>query len=317
MKFNLKSIFTTTAVVCASTLALSNAAFAEVDKSQPIQLVSSYSNTGGMHGLGSTIVDYLEEQGWTNINGGRGFQSAGGCANLLNIVQRSDGPIFWLQDNPVLGHPEGHPCYVEEVKEEDFVTQITGWTDFICSRRDLDLPPIDEATGTVRIAVDTAEYFGDTEEEILRTIAPNADIILMRYGGSGGALQAIQAKEVEYTWSTLFDGERSEFSLNCDYNTSDQNLRGTVALQDAFPEIDFSQGRWVAFRGANWNWLNASNASDELKEAFAEDFVAAFEEHQPTIDSMEARGYLFPTPTSEVDMAVIADMVGPKWVPKN
>jgi len=50
MKFNLKSIFTTTALVCASTLALSNAAFAEVDKSQPIQLVSSYSNTGGTHG---------------------------------------------------------------------------------------------------------------------------------------------------------------------------------------------------------------------------------------------------------------------------
>jgi len=317
MKFNLKSIVTASAIACASTITFSTNAMAEVDKSQPIQLVSSYSNTGGTHGLGNSIVDYLEDQGWTNINGGRGFQSAGGCANLLNIEQKASGPIFWLQDNPVLGQPEGHPCHVEEVKESEFVTQFAGWTDFICSRKDLDLPPIDEATGTVRIAVDTKEYFGETEEEILRAMAPDANIILMRYGGSGGALQAVQAKEVQYTWSSLFDGERSEFSLNCDYNTSDQNLRGTVALQDAFPEIDFSQGRWISFKGANWNWLNASNASDELKAAFAEDFVAAFEEHQPTIDSMEARGYLWPTPTSELDMTTMEKIVGPKWVSEN
>lgn len=312
MKINLKSITLSICIASLGVLSLTNQSLAEIDKSQPIQVISPYSMTGGTHGLGKTIVDYLETQGWNNINGGKGFQSTGGCANMLNVVENAEGPIFWLEDTVVLNHPEEHPCYVDAVEEKDFVTQFSGWTDFICSRKELDLPPIDEATGTVRIAVDFKEYFGDEEEALLRSIAPNANIILMRYGASGGALKAIQAKEVEYTWSTLFDGPRSEYKLKCDYNTSSQSIRGTTPLRDAFPEIDFSDAR-IAFKGANWNWFNAKNASEELKESFAKDWTDAFEKYEPTIESMNARGYLWPTPTSNLDMSVMKNIVGSKW----
>jgi hypothetical protein len=308
----LKSITTISIVASIFAMTITSQAVAEVDKSQPIQVLSPYDITGGTHGLGETIIDYLEKQGWTNINNGNGFQSTGGCANLINIREKSNGPVFWLQNTLEIKHPEDHPCYVDEVSEKDFVTLHGGWSDFICRRKDLNLPPIDKATGTVRIAVDVKERFGEVEEEILRAMAPNANIILMRYGASGGALKALQAKEVQYTWSTLFDGERSENMLKCDYNTSDLVTRGTAPIKKAFPEIDFTDAK-IDFQGANYEWWNADNASEDLKAAFAKDWIGAFKNHEPTIKALDVRGYLEPVPTDELEKGFMKDKVGSKW----
>jgi len=313
MKFNnLKSKIAISVAVAMFIMAFGSQANAEADKSQPIQFFSHWSNTGGSHGVGETVVDYLETQGWTNINNGRGFQSVGGCLNAINQREKSDIPTIWLQANPVVEQPKDHPCYVEKVEADEFVAPFIGWTEFICRRSDLDLPPIDEATGTIRIATDLPEYFGEIEEEILRAMAPNANIIVMRYTGSPGALKAVQAKEVEYVWSTLFE-ERSEGALICDYNTSNKDFRDTLSLKSAFPNLDVSEGRFYSYNGSNWGWWNIDNADDELKAAFAKDVTDAFTKHQPTIDIMRNRGYIPPTPSGDLTNEEIKSMVGEKW----
>lgn len=292
-------------------LAASSSAMAEVDKSQPITLVSPYSTTGGVAGLGAAVTEYLETQGWTNINGGSGFKSAGGCANLVNIVENSDVPVFYLLENGTLAHPKEHPCYVEEVEQDKFVNQFAGWTSYICSRKDLDLPPIDEAEGTIRVSVDTKEYFTDFHMSVLEQMAPNADIIALRYGGSGGALNAIKAKEVDYTWSPLFGGQRSDYALNCDYNTSTMPANGTVPISEAFPEIDLNDPSWIP---QTWTWLMAENADADLIQAMSEDIQGAFDNDEKTIELHSARGYLNPTLTSELTNEEIENTVGSKLV---
>lgn len=300
-----------TSILATGVLAVSCSAFAEVDKSQPITLVSPYSNTGGVAGLGAAVTEYLESQGWSNINGGSGFKSAGGCANLVNIVDNSDDPAFYLLENGTLAHAEEHPCYVEEVEQSKFVNQFAGWTSYICSRKELDLPPINEVEGTIRVSVDTKEYFTDFHMSVLEQMAPNADIVVLRYGGSGGALNAIKAKEVDYTWSPLFGGQRSDYALNCDYNTSTMSANGTVPISEAFPEIDLSDSSWIP---QTWTWLMAENADAELITAMSNDIQGAFENDEKTIELHNARGYLNPTLTSELTDAEIKNTVGPKLV---
>lgn len=307
----LKSI-TTLTVVFMSSMIIGGHAIAEVDKSQPIHILSHWKNTGGSHGVGKAIVSYLEEQGWTNINNGKGYLSLGGCANAINQRTKTSGPVFWLQGNPVLGQPADHPCYVDEVNADEFVVPFFGWTDFICRRSDLDLPPINEATGTIRVAVDLPEFFGEVEEEILRAMAPNANVVLMHYAGSTGALKAVQAKEVHYTWSTLFE-ERSEGRVECDYNTSTKSFRGTTALREAFPNLDVKEGRWLSYKGANWAWWNATNASGELKAAFAKDWADAYYEHEQTMNIVKSRGYVPPDRSKDLTDEEMKNMVGEKW----
>lgn len=312
MKYNFLKLLATIVATAMFTMTISSQAIAEVDKSQPIQFISHWSNTGGSHGVGKTVVDYLETQGWTNINNGQGYQSVGGCLNAINQRENADVPTFWLQANPVVEQPKDHPCYVDKIKADKFVAPFFGWTEFICRRSDLDLPPIDEATGTIKVATDLPEYFGEMEEEILRAMAPNANIIIMRYTGSPGALKAIQAKEVEYVWSTLFE-ERSEGALVCDYNTSNKDFRNTLSLKTAFPNLDISEGRFHSYNGSNWGWWNVDNANDELKAAFAKDVTDAFTKHQPTVIITKSRGYIPPTPSSELTNKEIEVMVGEKW----
>lgn len=299
-------------ILVGTLLSLSSVAFADVDKTQPVTLVSPYSTTGGVAGLGAAVTKYLESQGWTNINGGAGFKSAGGCANLVNIVDNSEGPVFYLLENGTLAHGKEHPCYVESVDRSKFVNQFAGWTSYICSRKDLDLPPIDEATGTIRIAVDTKEYFTDFHMSVLEQIAhPDADVVALRYGGSGGALQAVQAKEVDYTWSMLFGGKRSDYALTCDYNTSTTEANGTVPVSEAFPDIELNHPTWIP---QTWVWLMAENADADLITAMSEDIQGAFDNDKDTIKLHSLRGYLKPTLTSNLSENEIADTVGPKLI---
>lgn len=231
-----------------------------------IWLVHPWGSNGASHSINEIIITELEKKGWT-VNDGRGALSLNGCAQQLNHVNSTDAPVVYVWEMRTYNNPEKE-CHHPIDIEDRFFSFWYGFTDFFSRVADKDIPPIDQATGVIRVGVDSPDYFGKEREEVLRSLAPNAEIILVRYFGRNEVLAGAAAGEIDYTWHSVEENS-SNGLLITDYNDSPRAIGDIESISEKFEHIDYSQDLWTG--------LFYDNMDEELKNDFLESYLSVFE----------------------------------------
>jgi len=228
----------TIATTCAIGMAIATSSAIAVDKTQNINLISPWTNTGSSHALGQEQSRQLAEKGW-NLTNGKGYQSAGNCLNAFNIIDNSEDPSIYIWENAYHSKTSGQPCYRDPIKESEFVALWYSWTEYMC-RTDENLPRIDDATGTITVGVTPVNFFGEERKKVVEAMT-DANVQLVRYENAPSVLAGAKIGEVDYVYGMYAPGsERTEGILTCSYNSSTASINGTDSISASFDDIDFS-----------------------------------------------------------------------------
>lgn len=289
--------------ICISTMLIGTSAFAEVNKSQNIMLLNHWSTDGGTHGIMSILVSELENRGW-KINNGKGAISLSSCAKQRAIRDNSDEAVIYLVDTSLIKktrNTPNDPCHYNLDFENDYFGHLYGWSSFISRVKGKGLPPIDQAEGPIRVAVETADGFTERHFDALKRLAPNAYPILVRYTGVGQVVQGVAAGEVDYTWHSA-EEVRSNGALITDYTVGPVALGGYPPVSQEVEGYDFAEAQWAIHF--------VENLDNETKVALQNDYYDIISKNPKIVNMMKKFKFGISEHPSQIDSETVANRLG-------